>query len=392
MGRPLKFQLHDKARLFDPETPGLTELIECLKKGTTIRASQQGRMAGDNTGNDEQWLECETSGSTGKPKIIRRRPETWTASFEITKSLFAVSPEDHYGIPGAPGHSISLFATLEAFHIGAGLSILSGLSPARQALAMKERAVTVIYATPTQVKQLCRVAERESMGTIGSLRLLLVGGGKLHREERARLSRLFPAANIVEFYGTSETSFITLADGNAPEGSVGHLYPGVELDVAVTDNAAPHGEIRVRSPYLASEYADPDSGQLLQPDGFVSTGEIGCQDAEGYLHIMGRADRMISVSDVKVFPEAIEQALATLGMVQASAVIGIPDDLRGSRIVCFVVPTNEGFCAASLRRHCRERLGEHHIPKEVRCLDHLPMLPSGKPDLERLRLMAMAPA
>jgi long-chain acyl-CoA synthetase len=203
------------------------------------------------------------------------------------------------------------------------------------------------------------------------------------------LAELFPAAELVEFYGTSETSFITLARADAPPGSVGRPYPNVELEIIRSVGTPDCGEVRVSSPYLAQAYLGPPVKQISQPNGFVLTGEIGCQDANGFLFIKGRADRMITISDVNVYPEAIEGAVAAMESVGACAVVAIADNLRGNRTICFVEPASEKLNPSAVRRHCRETLDEHHVPKRVLPIERIPTLPSGKPDLQTLQKMAL---
>ncbi|MEH6737937.1 MAG: AMP-binding protein [Sulfitobacter sp.] len=385
-----RFRLHPQAEVVDLGAPSLATLIDCLNDGRTIHASQRSRRPITMGSGSEQWLECETSGSTGKPKTIRRSPESWMTSFDLAKTLFDVSERDHYAVLGSLGHSLSLFAALEALHIGAKLSVISEMSPKTQLQALQSRSVTVMYATPTQLRQLFTSISRNEDTPIKSVRRILVGGGKLFLGEQERIASLFPAANVTEFYGTSETSFVTYSGATTPSGSVGRLYPGV--DVMISDNRDPTvcGEIRVRSPYLAEAYAGSIKDPLIQVDGFVSTGEIGYRDEDGFFFIKGRRDRMVTISDVNVYPEAIEQTVASFDGVKACAVVSKADDLRGNRTVCYVEALSDHFDLSELRRFCRERLGGKHVPKELLIIPAIPVLPSGKPDLNSLQELASA--
>lgn len=384
-----KYRLHSKAKLLDQDVQGVEILLEGLITGASIHASQRQQSPISLGSRSTQWLDCETSGSTGKPKTIRRSPESWQVSFEQNQRLFDLNDADHYAVLGSLGHSLSLYAALEAMHIGATLSVLSNLSPKQQLRALKSRGASVLYATPTQLKQLVYWSAKEGITGIEAMRLIMVGGGKLLGSEKQRISDLFLSAEIVEFYGTSETSFISLGRADTPSGSVGRPYPGVEITIAGSDAPYVSGQIRVKSPYLAQSYVGAETPDIIDKDGFVTTGEIGYVDADGYLYLQGRSDRMITVSDRNIFLEAIEQAIEELDDIVICAVVAKPDSLRGSRTVCFIEQSHERYSTSDIRQHCRNILGEHHVPKEIHFLQALPLTPSGKPDLQNLSRMAL---
>ena len=386
------FKLNPEADVLDKKAPGVEDLLACLEGASPIQAMYCPSKPIRRGLGSIQWLDCQSSGSTGQPKTIRRTPESWLKSFDHANNLFGSSCRDHYAVFGSLGHSLSLFAVLEALHIGAKISILSGLSPKAQIQALKSRAVSVIYATPTQLKQLRAAGILDGVAAIPSIKRLVVGGGKLLATDRHQLSTFFPTADIVEFYGTSETSFVTLAGMGTPVGSVGAPYPGVEVKIEKESLRHSYGEICVRSPYVAVAYVGDSSKQIVNPNGFVSTGDTGYLDAKGFLFIIGRSDRMFTVSDVNVFPEVIEEAVSSLNCVDTCAVVPNVDDLRGNRAVCFVKPATQDCQPSEIRRHCRELLGEAHVPKEVRMISRFPVLPSGKPDMMALNAMLLARA
>ena len=156
------------------------------------------------------------------------------------RALFGIGPGVSVAVLGGLVQSLALYGALEGMHLGARVHLLGGLRPDRQAQALAARGVQVLYATPAQLRGLA--------GALPDLRLVLVGGSKLDAGLRAGLAALAPGAELREFYGAAETSFITLADADTPEGSVGRAYPGVELDIR-------QGEVWVKSPYLFNGYA-----------------------------------------------------------------------------------------------------------------------------------------
>lgn len=306
-------------------------------------------------------FETLTSGSSGAPRRILRSMESWIASFAVNAGLFGIGPGCRVAVLGDLVHSLALYGALEALHLGAEVHLLGGMRPDRQALALA--GAGVIYATPAQLRLLVE-AGWQAAG------LILVGGSKLDAGLRAALV----GAEVREFYGAAEASFITLAGPDAPPESVGPLYPGVELELRA-------GQIWVRSPYLFQGYAGADAGSAVWDQGWLSVGEMGRLE-RGYLYLQGRAGRMVTVADQNVFPEEIESFIAGLPGVARVAVLPRPDALRGA--VMLAVLQGDRAVEAAVLAACRARLGALVAPKAVIWEDQWPVLASGKTDLVRL--------
>lgn len=306
-------------------------------------------------------FETLTSGSSGTPRRILRSMESWTRSFAVNAGLFGIGPGLRVAVLGDLVHSLALYGALEGLHLGAEVVLLGGVRPDRQVLALA--GVAVIYATPAQLRLLVEAGWQASG-------LILLGGSKLDAGLRAALA----GAEVREFYGAAEASFITLAGPDAPAESVGAAYPGVEIDLR-------DGQIWVRSPYLFQGYAGADAGGAIWDHDWLSVGEMG-RIAGGYLYLSGRAGRMVTVADQNVFPEEIESFIAGLPGVARVAVLPRPDALRGAVMVAVV--QGDPATEAALLAACRQRLGALVAPKAVIWREEWPVLASGKTDLVRL--------
>ncbi len=311
---------------------------------------------------DGSFFQTQTGGTTGTPKRIRRSHASWIKSFDQNVSMFGLSPDDTYAILGRLGHSLSLYAAIEATHIGAEIHFLSHCT----VTDISDVGVTVIYATPSQLR-------RFRNGTAPKVRHIFCGGGTLDAATRDTISARFPNADIREFYGASETSFITMSDADTPDGSVGRPYPDVNLDIRATADGI--GEIWVQSPYLFTDYAD--GARALD---WVSVGEIG-RLTDGYLFISGRRDRMVTIADQNVFPEQIEQAIRDQRGVNDICVIATPDPSRGHVLRAYVVGDVD---VDMLRDQLRDRFGSLIAPKTINVVTDLPKTASGKHDLQRI--------
>jgi long-chain acyl-CoA synthetase len=313
-------------------------------------------------------FETLTSGSTGAPRRIRRSHASWLASFATNARLFGIGPGRRVAAAGGLAQSAALYAAIEALHLGAEMHLLSGLRPDRQIAALRARGVEVLHATPAQL----RLMLEAEAPPVRALAHLIVGGSKLDAATATGLARQFPTARITEFYGTAETSFVTLSDEATPEGSVGRAYPGVEIDIR-------EGILHIRSPYLSDGYAAPVAGGAVWLDGWVSVGEYG-RMVDGFLFLRGRAGRMVTVADLNVFPEEIEAFLLRLPGVTRAAALPRPDPLRGHVIEAVVA----GGDAGAILSACRAGLGAAQAPRRVHRVADWPLLPSGKTDLAAL--------
>lgn len=245
-----------------------------------------------------------TSGSTGNPKPILRHPSSWIHSFGST----GVAANDKVAVLGHLSHSLPLYAASEAMHIGAQV-IFCGTRPRGNP--------TVIYATPTLLK-----LAYENSPENPDVRLVFVGGGHLRETDRMLWAKKFPNAKICVFYGTAETSFVTMAETNTPLGSVGQAFDGVKI-------SAPDGKIMVQTPMMALGYLDRQ--QRFDKDDTYATGELGWIDDQGFVFINGRTDRAVTISDKLVHLDQLEQELLALNGVEQAGVIALPDDKRGLR-------------------------------------------------------------
>lgn len=370
------FRWHPDARLFD----GLGREVAALAQGQTVVADGAEGLAqviglpAFRIGATDQpapvpadvpVFETLTSGSTGAPRRIVRTQASWTASFAVNAG-FGIGPGARVAVLGRLVQSLALYGAVEGLHLGAEVHLLDLLRPDRQRQALADRRITHLYASPAQLRLL-------GPGGCPDLRLVMVGGSKLDPALRAAAMAMAPAAELREFYGAAEASFITLANAETPEGSVGQAYPGVKIAVDA-------GEIWVKSPYLFMGYAS-DPGTACWRDGWLSVGEMGRLDA-GYLYVHGRAGRMVTVADQNVFPEEIEGLLATIPGIQQAAVLPVADQKRGLVLVA-CVQGDRSVEAATLAA-LRAQLGPLKAPKRLIWMTDWPTLPSGKTDLAAL--------
>jgi acyl-CoA synthetase (AMP-forming)/AMP-acid ligase II len=243
------------------------------------------------------------------------------------------------------------------------------------------------------------------VATAGAVRLpavqtLMSAGAKLAPPLAAALRRLCPAARLIEYYGASELSFVSLADSGegCPADAVGRPIAGVEIAIRDAEGGAVApggiGTLWVKSPMLASSVVVGAGAFRRDADGWATVGDLAWQDGAGWLHLAGRADGMLISGGRNIYPAGVERALAACPAVADAVVLGIPDPYWGERLVAVVRwQPGEALSLDRLISHCRTHLARHALPKQVFVTDAIPLTATGKPARARLRqdILAGAP-
>jgi O-succinylbenzoic acid--CoA ligase len=308
---------------------------------------------------DPDLLLFETSGSTGAPKRVVLSRSAVLAS--------AAAAVDRIGGPGrweldlppsyVAGVQVIVRSLLGGFDPELGLDGLDG----RSSSSRPTRLYTSLVPT-----QLHRMLESD-VEPLRRFDAILLGGGPIARELRRRAADA--GVRVVATYGSSETAGGCVYDGVPLEG----------VDVRIGED----GRIALRGPMLFDGYdGDPELTAQTLVDGWFLTSDLGSFE-NGRLRVLGRVDDVVVSGGVNVPTPAVAARLREHPAVDDVAVIGVPDDEWGQRVVAYVVGTLtlEG---------AREWVGEVHprawAPRELREVPALPLLANGK--LDRIALQS----
>ena len=160
--------------------------------------------------------------------------------------------------------------------------------------------------------------------------------------------------------------------------------PSTELKVINDEGEAQavgeRGELCVRGPQvMQGYYKRPEAtAEVLSEDGWLKTGDVAIVKEDGFIEIVDRIKDMILVSGFNVYPNEIEDVVASFDRVENCAAIGIPDDVTGERIKLFVIPSDNGLKKDEVVAYCRDHLTAYKVPKDIEFRQELPMTPVGK--------------
>jgi len=213
------------------------------------------------------------------------------------------------------------------------------------------------------------------------------GGGMAVQKAVADKWYATTGIRIVEGYGLSETSPVVSAnrcDITDFTGTIGLPLPSTEL--RILDDAGnvvaygTAGEIAVRGPQVMAGYwqRDDETAKVMTADGFFKTGDIGIMDERGYTKIVDRKKDMILVSGFNVYPNEVEDVVASHPGVLEVACVGVPDTNSGEAVKLYVVKRDAALTADQLTAYCKEQLTGYKRPKFIEFRETLPKTNVGK--------------
>ena len=333
-----------------------------------------------------------TSGSTGVPKGVILTHANIAANTESICSYLNLTSNDIQMVvlPFFYVMGKSLLNT----HFAAGASIVLNNKFGYTASVLKqmeEERVTGFSGVPsTYAYLLHRSPLRAYRDRLSSLRYCSQAGGHMPKQIKEDLRKALPDhTDIFIMYGATEASarltYLPPERFKDKIESIGISIPGVTMKVIDNEgNSLPAGEtgelVGSGKNIMQGYWKDIElSGKVLDSNGY-HTGDLGYMDEDGYFYLVGRKDSMLKSGGHKINPQEVEDALIETGLLVEVAVIGVPDDLLGNRLVAFAVAISNDTSENEILAGCSLYLPKYKVPSEVRLMKSLPKKSSGKID------------
>jgi malonyl-CoA/methylmalonyl-CoA synthetase len=325
-----------------------------------------------------------SSGTTGWPKGVVHTHANLAASLRALAACWRFTPDDVVVnvLPLFHVHGLS-FATQLPLLAGGCVLLEDRFHPSDTLDAVGRG--TVFMAVPTlYYRFLQEPAFRDKARSWNGVRLFTCGSAPIRPDVLPGLEEIL-GRPVINRYGMTEAHVITSLplDGPWPWGSVGLPLHGIEVLVAGPDGrpaaAGEVGSVLVRGPNLFREYwRNPEATRKALASGWFETGDLGHRDENGFLTLAGRSNDLIITNGYNVYPQVVERVLNACPGVRESAVVGVPDDVAGERVVAVVVRDDPGLDADRLRGYCAGRLAPYQRPRAVVFVEALPRNTMGK--------------
>jgi long-chain acyl-CoA synthetase len=385
-----------------PEIPvAYTGFRECLAEGRAKRESRGIRVADYTTKMQPSDLAClqYTGGTTGVSKGAMLTHANLLVNLAQAEATFGarINKGNEVMLTALPLYHIFAFtANMLLFHKWGARNILI---PNPRPISNLKRAFENYKITwMTGVNTLYNALLNEFWFSEDPPRSLsgAVAGGMALQSAVAERWKAVTGIDVLEGYGLTETSPIVTF--NNPErfkfGTIGHPMPDTEVALLDAEGRSVKpgepGELCVRGPQVMKGYwRNPDETATVMRDGWFMTGDIATVDEQGFYRIVDRKKDMILVSGFNVYPNEVEDVLATHPGVLESAVIGLPDGAAGEAVTAYIVRRDPALTSEFVREHCKAHLTAYKVPKRIEFRETLPKSNVGKILRKDLRNEAM---
>lgn len=316
-----------------------------------------------------------TSGTEGKPKGVANSYRNISEAIKNYCNTVDINNNDKLIAVAPFFHSYAMGSCLLAgFACGASMIIMDSFFPQRVLDAIEKQKATIFHGVPYMYKMLNHCLQKTNID-ISSLRLCINAAGRLSLSEAKRFYQLTGRV-IHQEYGSTETGTIAFSRDNSFQldmDCVGEPLVGVNVRIDDPDDSGV-GRITVTSKAIARGY--------VNSDGFLNTCyktcDLGYIDQHGRIVLMGRLNRIINISGIKINSYEVEEAINSHPKVKISYVFGVENSDFGESVKALVVRSDNSLDKNELIAFCKSRLAIHKVPTLIEWRDSLDLSQLGK--------------
>ncbi|AVQ36966.1 AMP-binding protein [Staphylococcus kloosii] len=309
-----------------------------------------------------------TSGTTGLPKAYFRNEQSWLESYDQHDLMMKEVPPFIIS-PGPIAHSLALFTCIYALYIGntfVGQQQFDATTLLKDMCVMKND--IAFFGVPTMIQQLALQNIK-----VPQLSHLFSTGDKFDHNLRARIAQQFENAIIIEFFGSSEASYISYNYNNeAPNHSVGKLFPNVATAITNKDERG-IGLLSIKSNMTFSGYVP----QKINSNEWIAIGDYASIDKDNYLYLHGREHDRLIIGGENVYPIEIERAMALNEAVDEVLVIGQKHHKFGELAILLYTGDRQ-IDYKEMRAFLATKLYRYQIPSKIVKVPKMVYTSSGK--------------
>ena len=338
----------------------------------------------------DAWILIYTSGTTGKPKGVVRSHESHIAFYLINAVDFGFSAHDICMNVMPLCHINSTFFTFTFLYIGGSIYIHPAQSfrPEEILQIVEREKITFISLIPTHYNLILNVSEQGRKDDVSSITKLLCSSAPVRKSMKTAIMEFFPGVELYEGYGSTEAGIVTVLkpeDQMRKLGSIGFETLGTDF-VKILDEDGKEvdvgavGELYSRGPMLFDEYYKmPEKTAASFHGEWFSAGDMARRDEDGFYEIVDRKDNMIITGGEHVYPSEVEEVIGSHSGVFDVAVISLPDDKWGEKVVAVVIPKAE-IDEKTIVDYCRDKMASYKRPKQVTFIrqEEMPRTSTGK--------------
>jgi long-chain acyl-CoA synthetase len=339
-----------------------------------------------------------TSGTTGSPKGVRRNPpspEQVARNERVREAVYGLRPGVRALVPGPLYHSAPNAFALRAGRLGGALVLMTRFDAEGLLQLIEREAIDCALMVPTMFVRLLRLPEAvRARYDLSSLRHVVHAAAPCPPQVKQQMIEWWGPV-IYEYYGSTESGAVTFAtpeDALRKPGTVGRVLDGCEL--RFFDGKAgwlppgEAGEIYSKTTYNPdfSYQNQPERRREIEREGFITSGDVGYVDSDGFVFISDRKRDMVISGGVNIYPAEIEAALHSLPGVHDCAVFGVPDEEFGEALMAVIQPqAGTVLDLDAIRAGLKAVLSNYKVPKYFETRPSLPREDSGKIFKRRLR-------
>jgi acyl-CoA synthetase (AMP-forming)/AMP-acid ligase II len=330
-----------------------------------------------------------TAGTTGNPKgvLLPHRSRSLTF-FAMGVEFGCYTPVDHALGIAPMFHGAGFAFSVAPIFFGGQTTIMPRFDPEQVLRLLAEHRCTNAFMVPTFFSAIFALGDEAlRRHDTSALRTIVSNAAPLSQALKERIVEHFGEGVLFECYGSTEASIVTSLrpeDQLRKEQCVGQPFPCTEIRLLDEDGEEVEpgeiGEVFSRSPFHFNGYwKQPEQTAAHFRDGFLSVGDLGRLDDEGYLYLVDRKDDKIVSGGVNVHPREVENVLADHPAVAEAAAFAVPDPYLGEAIRASVaLRPGASADADALREFCSRRLPRHKRPQAIDIVERLPRTPAGK--------------